>query len=101
MLPSATLPAAPQPGRPVRGGIYEPTHGSAPDISGRGIANPIGTILSVAMMFEYGFGQAAAARAIERAVEGVLNSGLLPPDLGGEAGTAEITAAVLDRLPPG
>lgn len=98
MLPSATLPAAAMAGRPVKGGLYEPTHGSAPDISGQGIANPIGAILSVAMMFEYGFGLPQAARAIEWAVGGVLDTGTLPPDLGGSADTATITQAVLDKL---
>ena len=98
MLPSATLPAAARPGHPVKGGLYEPTHGSAPDISGRGIANPIGAILSVAMMFEHGFGQPLAARAIEQAVDGALSAGLLPPDLGGAADTATVTQMVLHNL---
>lgn len=98
MLPSATLPAAAKAGCPVKGGLYEPTHGSAPDISGQGIANPIGAILSVAMMFEYGFGQPRAARAIEQAVDDVLNAGVQPPDLGGTADTATITQGVLSRL---
>ncbi|WP_122073851.1 3-isopropylmalate dehydrogenase [Pseudophaeobacter sp. EL27] len=100
MLPSATLPAVAQADRPVKGGIYEPTHGSAPDISGQGIANPIGAILSVGMMFEYGFGVAPAARSIEQAVERVLLAGLLPLDLGGNASTAQITHAVLLNLQP-
>ncbi|WP_406649618.1 3-isopropylmalate dehydrogenase [Aliisedimentitalea scapharcae] len=100
MLPSATLPAAARVGHPVKGGLYEPTHGSAPDISGQGVANPIGTILSVAMMFEYGFGLPAAARAIEQAVDRVLAAGLAPPDLGGTDGTATITQAILRNLHP-
>lgn len=95
MLPSATLPAAAQAGHHVKGGLYEPTHGSAPDISGQGIANPIGAILSVGMMFEYSFGVASAARSIEQAVENVLDAGLLSPDLGGNANTAQITQAVI------
>lgn len=98
MLPSATLPAAARAGHPVKGGLYEPTHGSAPDISGRGIANPIGAILSVAMMFEHGFGLPQAARAIEQAVNDVLNAGFLPPDLGGETDTVTLTQAVLRNL---
>jgi len=98
MLPSATLPAAARAGHPVKGGLYEPTHGSAPDISGQGIANPIGAILSVGMMFEHGFGQPAAARAIERAVDDVLSAGFLPPDLGGSADTAAITKMVLQNV---
>ena len=98
MLPSATLPAVARVGQPLRGGLYEPTHGSAPDISGKAIANPIGTILSVAMMFEYGFGVIPAARAIETAVERSLASGILPPDLGGTAKTEDVTRAVLGHL---
>ncbi|WP_166417981.1 3-isopropylmalate dehydrogenase [Cochlodiniinecator piscidefendens] len=98
MLPSATLPGIARPGHPLKGGIYEPTHGSAPDISGQGVANPIGTILSVAMMFEHGFGVASAARAIEIAVEQCLDSGLLPPDLGGTTSTEDLTLAILERL---
>ncbi|MCB4457318.1 3-isopropylmalate dehydrogenase [Leisingera sp. McT4-56] len=98
MLPFATLPTAAKAGHPVKGGLYEPTHGSAPDISGQGIANPIGAILSVAMMFEHGFGLPQAARAIERAVEKALISGDLTPDLGGHAGTAQVTQTVLINL---
>lgn len=98
LLPSATLPGMPGTGQPLKGGLYEPTHGSAPDISGQGIANPIGSILSVAMMFEYGFGVAPAARAIEAAVERVLAAGILPPDLGGDAKTLDVTHAVLREI---
>lgn len=98
MLPSATLPAAARAGVPVKGGLYEPTHGSAPDISGQGIANPIGTILSVAMMFEYGFGLSSAARAIENAVDRALASGIRPPDLGGASRTEDVTRAVIEGL---
>jgi 3-isopropylmalate dehydrogenase len=82
----------------VRGGIYEPSHGSAPDISGRGIANPMATILSVAMMFEYAFARVEIARQIEDAVEQTLQRGILTPDLGGTATTNEVTAAVLSAL---
>ncbi len=98
MLPSATLPGPARAGQPLKGGLYEPTHGSAPDIAGLGIANPIGTILSVAMMFEYGLGMASAARAIEDAVGSVLEAGILPPDLGGDAKTSEVTQGVLRHL---
>ena len=98
MLPSATLPCEARSGVPIRGGLYEPTHGSAPDISGKGIANPIGTILSVAMMFEYGFGRPDAARNIERAVQDTLQAGCLTPDLGGTATTEKVTSAVLNYL---
>ncbi|MEM9498561.1 MAG: 3-isopropylmalate dehydrogenase [Pseudomonadota bacterium] len=98
MLPSATLPGIAVAGQPVKGGLYEPTHGSAPDISGQGIANPIGTILSVAMMFDYGFGVPAAARAIERAVGSCLTDGIMTPDIGGTATTEDVTRAVLRAI---
>ena len=96
MLPSASLAGLPPNGEGAKPGIYEPVHGSAPDIAGQGIANPCGAILSVAMMFEYGFALPAVARRIERAVEHTLESGLRTPDLGGDAGTAEVTHAVID-----
>ena len=83
-------------GEPAKPGLYEPVHGSAPDIAGEGIANPHGTILSVAMMFEYGFALPALARRIERAVERTLATGPRTPDLGGEAGSAAVTHAVID-----
>ena len=98
LLPSATLPGMAVAGHPAKGGLYEPTHGSAPDISGLGIANPIGAILSVAMMFEYGFGLPLVARAIEDAVEATLTDGTMTPDIGGTATTDEVTKAVLLRL---
>ena len=96
MLPSASLAGLPPKGEGAKPGIYEPVHGSAPDIAGQGIANPHGTILSVAMMFEYGFAQPALARRIERAVEQTLEAGPRTPDIGGGAGTAAVTSAVVD-----
>lgn len=98
MLPSATLPCAASPGSRIRAGIFEPTHGSAPDISGKGIANPMATILTVAMMFDYAFARSDIAREIEAAVDRVLQAGVLSPDLGGTATTDEVTSAVLDAL---
>lgn len=98
MLPSATLPGIVPIGETMRGGVYEPTHGTAPDISGKGIANPFGAILSVAMMFEYAFGRADLAQKIENAVENVLRDGILPPDLGGNAMTKDVTQAVIAAL---
>jgi len=78
--------------------MFEPVHGSAPDIAGRGIANPIGAILSAAMMLEH-LGRAEAARAVEGAVRKVLAEGRLrTADLGGSASTTEMTQAVLARL---
>jgi tartrate dehydrogenase/decarboxylase/D-malate dehydrogenase len=74
--------------------MFEPVHGSAPDIAGRGIANPIGQIWSGAMMLEH-FGEVDAAAAVERAIAEVLaEGGTRTPDLGGNAGTKELGAAV-------
>lgn len=78
--------------------MYEPIHGSAPDIAGKGVANPISMILSVAMMLRDSFGEIAAAEQIERAVEHVLREGVLTPDLGGRATTAQMTAAIIEAL---
>ena len=96
MLPSTSLAGLPPDGEPAKPGIYEPVHGSAPDIAGQGIANPYGTILSVAMMFEYGFARPEIARRIEHAVAGTLETAPRTPDIGGDAGTAEVTNAVID-----
>lgn len=79
-------------------GLYEPIHGSAPDIAGQGLANPMATILSAAMMLRHSLGQAAAADRIEAAVARALEDGVLGRDLGGTAGTTEIGDAVLERL---
>ncbi|MCT2559165.1 3-isopropylmalate dehydrogenase [Tsuneonella sp. YG55] len=79
-------------------GLYEPIHGSAPDIAGRGLANPMATILSAAMMLRHSFGREAEAARIEAAVAGALADGVRGGDLGGEAGTAAIGDAVLARL---
>ncbi|MEM1199084.1 MAG: 3-isopropylmalate dehydrogenase [Pseudomonadota bacterium] len=98
MLPSATLPSIARPGERIKPGVYEPSHGSAPDIAGNGIANPMGTILSVGMMFQYAFAREDIAHAIEGAVERTLEEGVLTPDLGGSAGTKEVTRAVLKHL---
>ncbi len=96
MLPSASLGEG-------TFGLYEPIHGSAPDIAGKGIANPIGTILSAAMLLRYSLGLAEEASLIEQAVETVLESGLRTADinLGGQkaASTAEMTDAILAQLP--
>jgi 3-isopropylmalate dehydrogenase len=91
LLPSASL------GDGTRG-LYEPIHGSAPDIAGQGIANPIGCILSAALLLRHSLGLDNEARAIEAAVDAVLDTRELPRDLGGAAGTTEITAAVLAVL---
>ncbi len=98
MLPSASLAEGSK-------GLYEPVHGSAPDIAGQGIANPIGTIVSAAMMLRFSFELEDEARAIEAAVDRVLDSGLRTKDLvlpvggsGRVAGTREMTDAILKEL---
>jgi 3-isopropylmalate dehydrogenase len=92
MLPSASLGA---PGDP---GVFEPVHGSAPDIAGQGIANPLAMFLSVALMLRHGLGWESEAAAVESAVDRALGAGLRTRDLGGEATTAEATRAVVDNL---
>ncbi|MEO0032502.1 MAG: hypothetical protein RIS94_2260 [Pseudomonadota bacterium] len=79
-------------------GLYEPIHGSAPDIAGQGLANPMATILSAAMLLRHSLGQPAAADRVEAAVAAALEAGVLGRDLGGTAGTTEIGDAVLARL---
>jgi 3-isopropylmalate dehydrogenase len=90
MLPSASL------GGDV--GLFEPVHGSAPDIAGQGVANPLGMILSAALMLRHGLGREAEAAAVESAVDRALVGGTRPRDLGGDATTAETTEAVLEEL---
>ena len=95
MLPSASLNANNQ-------GLYEPSHGSAPDIAGKGIANPLATILSAAMMLRYSLNQAEAATRIERAVLAVLDAGLRTADIArasdSKVGTRAMGAAVVAAL---
>jgi 3-isopropylmalate dehydrogenase len=107
MLPSASLGAEGEPG------LFEPVHGSAPDIAGKGVANPLATFLSVAMLLRHGLGRADDAERVETAVDAVLERGLRTPDLASaaatpapmvdvpaevEVGTAEMTSAVLEEL---
>jgi 3-isopropylmalate dehydrogenase len=91
LLPSASLGD----GGP---GLFEPVHGSAPDIAGQGIANPLAMILSAALMLRHGLGREEPAARIEAAVDAALAEGLRTADLGGTAGTEEATGAVLERL---
>ncbi len=91
MLPSASLDANQK-------GLYEPIHGSAPDIAGQGKANPLATILSAAMMLRYSLGQPAAADRIEAAVAKALAGGARSPDLGGAMTTSHMGDAVLEAL---
>ncbi|MCB1556033.1 MAG: 3-isopropylmalate dehydrogenase [Alphaproteobacteria bacterium] len=88
MLPSASLGA---PGSP---GLYEPIHGSAPDIAGKGIANPLATILSLAMLLRYSLDRGDLADRIEQAVQTVLSEGLRTPDIMAEGCTATDTAGM-------
>jgi 3-isopropylmalate dehydrogenase len=92
MLPSASLGGSDSPG------LFEPVHGSAPDIAGTGAANPLAMFLSVALMLRHGLGREAEAAAVESAVDRALADGLRTPDLGGSAGTGEATQAVLNNL---
>jgi len=95
MLPSASLNSSNQ-------GLYEPSHGSAPDIAGKGIANPLATILSAAMMLRFSLSQEAAAQRIEAAVKKVLEQGLRTADIYSEGttkvSTKEMGDAVLKAL---
>jgi 3-isopropylmalate dehydrogenase len=94
MLPSASLgdPDAPTPG------LFEPVHGSAPDIAGQGVANPLAMFLSVALLLRHGLDLENEASALESAVDKALDQGLRTRDLGGTASTAEATDAVLAAL---
>jgi len=92
MLPSASI------GNPDGPGVFEPVHGSAPDIAGKGLANPLATFLSLAMMMRHGFGREEEASAVESAVAAALEGGLRTADLGGSATTEQATAAVLAQL---
>jgi 3-isopropylmalate dehydrogenase len=91
MLPSASLSGDGP-------GMFEPVHGSAPDIAGQGIANPLAMFLSAAMLLRHGLGLASEATAVESGVERALADGLRTPDLGGDADTEQATRAVLDNL---
>ena len=95
MLPSASLNASNQ-------GLYEPSHGSAPDIAGKGVANPLATILSAAMMLRFSLNQPQAADRIESAVKDVLSQGLRTADIWSEGtrkvGTREMGDAVVAAI---
>ena len=78
--------------------MFEPVHGSAPDIAGQGIANPLAMFLSAALMLRHGLGLDGEAAAVESAVDRALDAGLRTRDLGGDAGTVDATGAVLDHL---
>jgi 3-isopropylmalate dehydrogenase len=92
MLPSASL------GEEGTPGVFEPVHGSAPDIAGQGVANPLAMLLSTALMLRHGLGRETEASALESAVDAALDGGLRTRDLGGDATTAQATDAVLAHL---
>jgi 3-isopropylmalate dehydrogenase len=96
LLPSASLGAEREGQR--RNGLYEPIHGSAPDIAGRVIANPAGMILSAAMLLRLSLGLDAAAAAVEAAVSSAVDDGARTKDLGGDASTETFGDAVIERL---
>ena len=100
MLPSASLAGLSRPGGGRRRtvSLYEPIHGSAPDIAGQGIANPIGTILSAAMLLKHSFGLDDEAAAVERAVDGVLAEGYRTGDIAADGGTVVTTARIGDVI---
>jgi 3-isopropylmalate dehydrogenase len=91
LLPSASLGSSGP-------GVFEPVHGSAPDIAGQGVASPLAMILSAALLLRHGLQREAEAARIEAAVDGALEDGLRTGDLGGSATTDEATDAVLERL---
>jgi 3-isopropylmalate dehydrogenase len=91
MLPSASLSEAGL-------GLYEPIHGSAPDIAGQGIANPIGTILSAALMLRYSLKLENEARCIEKAVDQTITEGARTADLGGKLTTRQMTDEIIINL---
>ena len=96
LLPSASLGASA--GRARRMGLYEPIHGSAPDIAGRGIANPIGAILSAALLLRFSLGLEEEAAEIERAVRLTIEEGVLTADVAKYAARAASTSAVAERV---
>jgi 3-isopropylmalate dehydrogenase len=91
LLPSASLGDGPR-------GLYEPIHGSAPDIAGKGIANPVGTILSAAMLLRHSLSLAEEADAVERAVAGALTAGTRTPDIAASGEPSLSTRAMGMRI---
>ncbi|CAO3613990.1 unnamed protein product [Cunninghamella blakesleeana] len=99
LLPSASLNGLPD-GKSKCVGLYEPIHGSAPDIAGQNIANPIATILSAALLLRYSLGFEAEAQAIEQAVREVLDAGIRTRDLHGTSSTTEVGQEIVNALIP-
>ena len=97
LLPSASLADVPIAGRKIRG-FYEPIHGTAPDIAGQGIANPVASTLSVAMMLRYSLGLTEEAASVERAVEQVIDAGYRTPDIAVAGSSRVSTSEMGDRI---
>ncbi|KAF7117385.1 hypothetical protein CNMCM5793_006287 [Aspergillus hiratsukae] len=97
LLPSASLSGIPD-GKTKVNGIYEPIHGSAPDIAGKGLVNPVAAILSVAMMMQYSLNRMDDAKAIETAVRNVIEAGVRTADIGGKSTTSQVGDAVAAEL---
>jgi 3-isopropylmalate dehydrogenase len=97
MLPSASLGQA-HAGKNKGPGLYEPIHGSAPDIAGQGIANPVGTILSSAMLLRHSLGLEGEAASIERAVDAAITAGARTVDVGGKLNTRQMADEIIKRL---
>ncbi|KAL8696077.1 MAG: hypothetical protein Q9201_007836 [Fulgogasparrea decipioides] len=100
LLPSASLSGVPD-GKSKVNGIYEPIHGSAPDISGKGVVNPVAAILSTAMLLQYSLNLPEEAKAVEEAVRRTIESGVRTGDIGGKSSTQEVgdaTAKELERI---
>ena len=100
MLPSASLGES-GPGLSPEAsvmGLYEPIHGSAPDIAGQGIANPVGTILSTALMLRHSFKLDSEACTVEKAVEQAITDGARTTDLGGTLSTRQMTDEIIKRI---
>jgi 3-isopropylmalate dehydrogenase len=91
MLPSASLGESTV-------GLYEPIHGSAPDIAGKGLANPVGTILSSAMMLRHSFKLENEAASIEKAVDETITAGVCTADLGGKLTTRQMADEIIKRI---
>ena len=102
LLPSASLTGIPSQlahGKPsLCNGIYEPIHGSAPDIAGKGVVNPVAAILSVGMLLRYSLGMVEEARRVEQAVKNVIDIGIKTNDIGGTASTGEVGDKVAEEL---
>jgi 3-isopropylmalate dehydrogenase len=96
LLPSASLRA--ELGDTRAFGLYEPIHGSAPDLVGSGLANPIGMILSVAMLLEHSLGLGDAAQSVRQAVASTIEAGMLTPDCGGHHQTMDVVGQVVERI---